>query len=286
MKKLLALSFCLALSALVASGQDRHSGIDAQLGLRIIRNGQDYLIYADKNLSPDFDSYRKINYLVYFRKVDVPVQEIDGKEYQMITIPGSGNQSDHSKDKKRAGRTSDYPVAGRNVIQEDFDRNFWIEVDVIENYTETEYYKYANDVFAGLLTAPFKYRPKLGNAPETILDGGFNFAAFLGWKWNVSSFRPFYLAPFGFLGFTTLNFNSANNLRITDPGILETGVGYTYGAGVSLKFGNVSPGFVVGWDRGIGYLGQSYLYNDKAWISVTVNYDLFKPMRNSTGSTK
>lgn len=275
MKKLFAISILLTLSSSVVLGQD-----DAPLGLRIQRNGQDYLIYADQNLSPNFDDYRKINYQVYFRKVEVPVQEINGKAYQLISIPGSGNKQGLSKVEKQVDGKAIYPRAGNVVNQEDYGHNFWIEVDVIENYTDTEYYRYSNDVFSGLLTAPFKYRLKLGNAPESIMDGGFNIAPFVGWKWRVSPVRPIFLAPFGFVGITTLNYNTANNLRITGSDILENGTGITYGAGVSFKCGNVSPGLIIGWDRGIGYLGNGFIYNDKAWISITVNYDFFKPIKN------
>lgn len=283
MKKLFAISILLVLSTLVALGQDDALKADAPLGLRIQRNGQDYLIYADQNLSPNFNDYRKINYQVYFRKVEVPVQEINGKAYQMISIPGSGYKQGHSKIEKQVDGKAVYPRAGSIVSQEDYGHNFWIEVDVIENYTETEYYRYSNDVFAGLLTAPFKYRLKLGNAPESIMDGGFNIAPFVGWKWRVSSVRPIFLAPFSFVGITTLNYNTANNIRITDPDILENGIGITIGAGVSFKYGNVSPGLVIGWDRGIGYHGNGFMYNDKAWISISVNYDFFKPIKNTAG---
>lgn len=286
MKKLLTISILIILSTLVAFGQDDNSRVDAPLGLRIKRNGQDYLIYADQNLSPNFSDYRKINYQVYFRKVEIPEKEVNGKKYQLISIPGSSNKQDQSKNEKLVEGAVVYPRAGRTVSKEDYDHNFWIEVEVIEKYVETEFYKYANDVFSGLLTAPFKYRLKLGNAPESLIDGDFNIAPFLGWKWRISSVRPFYIAPFGFAGVTTLNYSSANNTNITDADKLENGTGLTYGAGLSFRFGNISPGFVVGWDKGFGNLGSGFMYNDKAWISFSINYDFFKPNKSSEGGQK
>ncbi len=286
MKKHLTFLFLAVLSTVGAFGQNDNSNVDAPLGRRIIRNGQDYLIYADQSLSPNFNDYRKINYQVYFRKVEMPVKEVNGKKYQLISIPGSNNKQDQSNIEKLIGGTIIYPRAGRTVNKEDYDHNFWIEVEIIEKYTETEYYKYANDVFSGLLTAPFKYRLKLGNAPESLIDGDFNIAPFLGWKWRISSVRPFYIAPFGFGGITTLNYSSANNRNITDPSITENGTGLTYGAGLSFRFGDISPGAIVGWDKGFGNLGSGFMYTDKAWISFSINYDFFKPNKSSEGGQK
>lgn len=286
MKKLPIILILFMLSTIFAYGQDDSAIVDAPLGLRIKRNGQDYLIYSDQNLAPNLSDYRKINYQVYFRKVDAPIKVVDGKKYQMITIPGSSGKQDQNKIEKLVDGSITYPRAGQTVNKEDYDHNFWIDIELTEKQTDPEYYKYANDVFSGLLTAPFKYRLKQGNAPESLIDGDFNVAPFIGWKWRVSSVRSYYIAPFGFAGITTLNFNSANNSKITNSDKLENGVGVTYGLGLSVRLGNVSPGFVIGWDRGFGDTGSGFLYNDKPWISFSVNYDFFKSKKNSEGEQK
>lgn len=286
MTKTITLTIIALLTTMLVFGQDENATVDAPLGLRIKRNGQDYLIYADNELSPNFKDYRKINYQVYFRKIDFPQKEIAGKKYQLISIPGSSNNQNQNKIEKLADGTVSYPRAGKTISKEDYDNNFWIEVEIIEKYTDAEFYKFANDIFSGLLTAPFKYRLKLGNTPESLIDGDFNIAPFIGWKWRVSSIRPFYIAPFGFAGVTTLSYSSANNTKITDAAKLENGAGLTYGLGLSFKFGNVSPGFVLGWDKGFGDLGSGFMYGDKAWISFSVNYDFFKPNKTSEGGQK
>ena len=81
-----------------------------------------------------------------------------------------------------------------------------------------------------------------------------------------------------------MNYNSANNENIIDADKLENGTGLTYGLGLSFKFGAISPGFIVGWDKGFGDLGSGFKYNDKAWISFSVNYDFFKPNKTSEGN--
>lgn len=283
MKKVITFAILTLLSVAIAFGQDDETRVDEPLGLRIKRNGQDYLIYADQNLTPNSKDYRKLNYQVYFRKIDYPIKEVNGKKYQLISIPGSSKTQDQKGLEKSIEGSNIYPRAGKTTSKEDYDHNFWIEVEVMEKYTETEYYKYANDVFSGLLTAPFKYRLDLGNAPESLIDGDFNLAPFLGWKWRVSSVRPYYVAPFGFAGVTSLTFNSANNKNIVEANKLENGTGLTYGVGLSVRLGDVSPGIIVGWDKGFGDLGSGFLYNDKAWISFSINYDFFKPNKTSEG---
>lgn len=285
MKDAITIIITVIIATTSVFGQEKSASLDNPLGLRIKKNGQDYLIYADEKLAPNFDDYRKLNFQVYFRVVDFPTKDINGKTYQLISIPGSSNKLNQNNN-KLVGITPDYPRAGKTVSKEDYDSNFWIEVENIEKNTEVEYYKYANSVFSGFLTAPFKYRLKEGNAPEALIDGDFNVAPFIGWKWRVSSAKPYYVAPFGFAGVTTLNYNSANNTEITEAEKLENGTGLTYGLGLSFRFGDISPGFVIGWDKGFGNIGKGFLYNDKPWISFSVNYDLFKPSKTSTGSQK
>jgi len=95
MKNLITLTFLVIFTSTFVIGQEQNENLDKPLGLRVKKNGNDYLIYADEELSPNFNDYRKINYQVYFRKVDFPEKEISGVKYQLISIPGN------SKNKKK-----------------------------------------------------------------------------------------------------------------------------------------------------------------------------------------
>ena len=94
MKKLITLTFFAILTSTFVLGQTENENLDKPLGLRVKKNGNDYLIYADKNLSPNLKDYRKINYQVYFRKVDFPEKDLNGVKYQLITIPGNSEKQD------------------------------------------------------------------------------------------------------------------------------------------------------------------------------------------------
>ncbi|MAD96833.1 MAG: hypothetical protein CMB99_05835 [Flavobacteriaceae bacterium] len=268
------------LSITIATAQETR--VDEPLGLRIKRNGTDYLIYVDKGGKPDFKDSRKLNYQVYFRIVNTTKYKQGTVEYTLISIPGSRKIQDQKIDK--SGKPIIESRNGRTIGPPDYDQNFWIKSDDLKDNTEVEYFKFANNVFSGLLTAPFKYRLKAGSTSAAMLDGDFNIAPFIGWKWRVSSRNPYYIAPFGFAGITSLSYNSANNSLITDADKQENGTGLTYGLGLSFKFGAVSPGFVLGWDKGFGNLGEAFSYNNRAWISFSVNYDFFKPEQTSEGN--
>jgi hypothetical protein len=268
------------LNVMMIKSQESAS-IDSPLGLRIKRNGIDYIIYADKKMSPDFTDTRKLNYKVYYRKVQLPSFRNNGKTLQMITVPG--NRKELNQGNKSIPDASD-PLNGKSISSYDYDCNFWIDSTYVTNFSDLEYYKYANEIISGLLTCPFKYRPKTGSTDEAFIDGGFNVAPFIGWKFRISSKNPYYVAPTAFVGVTTLTYTSSDNTGITDTKQKENGSGFTYGVGVVLRLGKISPGIVLGYDHGLGNYGKTFIYSDHPWFSFSVNYDFFEPSKSSTGN--
>lgn len=244
------------------------------IGLRINPSETYDIIYADKNGTPDLNDSRRINSEVYYRIINVPQKTMpDGVTYQMITIP-SGKKTNLSQDSANLRKT-EVSRDKESVNSSDFDKDFWIDKAVLDKSSPEYRNDKTKELFTGVLTAPFKYRPKLGSAPESILEGEFNIATFIGYRIPIRKMSDYYFVPFGFAGITTLNYNSANNSRIT-TNTQETGAGISYGLGFSLRMGNISPGVVFGWDKGTGNLGGGFLYSDKMWISFSLNYDFFK----------
>ena len=282
-KNVFLITVILFCTSSILIGQ-KNENVDDILGKRIVKNGKDYLIYTDANLEPNFSDYRKLNYRFFFRLVDFPIYHdtVNNRRYQLITIPGKikeGNQS-----KNESSMAENYPRAGKSIDKVDYDQNFWIDVDILEDFCEVVHYKYSNDVFSGLLTAPFKYRLKAGSSPESFLDGGFNIAPFFGWKFRMSSSRPFFFSPFIFSGITTLSYSAADNTSINDASVIENGSGIVYGGGITFRFGSISPGLILGYDHGLGNLGKGFKYSDKPWISFSISYDFFEPKQNAVGS--
>jgi len=270
---LFTLFFSLTLS-INSYCQNRTEHTNDTLGYRIIKTGNDFIIYSNLYGSPDFTNARIINNRVYFRIFIGETKNVNGTKYQLITIPSSSKPLYQGNKKIDRGKSDSSVIV--IVSEADYNQLFWIESNIIEQYTIIEYYKYANDIFSGILTCPFKYRFKTGNAPESLIDGDLNISPFFGWKFRISASKPYFIAPFVFTGITSLNYNSANNFKIINSDELENCMGITYGFGISFKFNNISPGILLGFDHGIGNLGKGFYYSDKPWISFSLNYDFIK----------
>lgn len=245
--------------------------LNSEKGLRMKKGNSDLVIYSDYQMKPNKEDWRKLNYRVYFRIVNIP--SVDG--HLMITIPGKTKELD--QDSSRSKSIEQYPRSGLSISEYDFDQNFWVDSITLANTElETEYFQYESSPFIGTLTAPFKLRMAV-SSEESFIDGAFNVSQFFGWKFRLSDSKPHFISPFVFGGITTLSYSSSNNNGILEANRKENGSGLTYGAGVAFRFGTISPGVVIGFDHGFGDLGKTFEYNDKLWLSFSLNFEFFKP---------
>jgi hypothetical protein len=250
--------------------------LNSEKGIRIKKGNTDLVIYADNKMSPNKEDWRKLNHRVYFRLVNIPPVQFEGRSHVMITIPG--NNRELSQEEKKMKSEGMFPLSGYSISAKDFDRNFWVDSITLANTElETEYFQYENSPFIGTLTAPFKLRMAVGSSEESFMDGTFNVSQYFGWKFRISNSNPYFVSPFVFGGVTSLSYSSANNKGIVDATQKENGSGLTYGAGVAFRFGTISPGIVIGFDHGFGDLGRTFEYNDKLWLSFSLNFEFFKP---------
>lgn len=257
--------------------------LNSKKGIRLKKGTSDLIIYADHNMSPKFEDWRKLNYRVYFRTLTVPAQTVKGRNYILITIPGE--VAELTQDVINKFSKGPYPLAGFSVSKFDFDRNFWVDsILLAQSELETEYFQYENSPFIGTLTAPFKLRMAVGSSSEAFIDGAFNVSQYLGWKFRLSNKKPYFISPFVFGGITTISYSSAINSGITDPERKESGAGMTYGGGVAFRFGTISPGIIFGFDHGFGDLGKTFEYNDKIWLGFSLNFEFFKPKEPDSDS--
>lgn len=273
MRPKIILLFFISVLSLPCFSQE--PALDSEKGYRMKKSTNDQRIFKNMDDKPNWKDWRKLNYRVYFRIVDAPTVEKDGVTYQLISIPGKNVPL--SQEELKNFDNSKFPLSGSSINEKDYDMNFWIDSSAIEKYAGLEHFKYENDAFTGVLTAPFKLRLALGSSENTFIDGNFNVAPFFGWKFRLSKSKPHFVSPFVFSGITTLNYTSSDNSKISDPEIKESGSGITYGGGVAFRFGTVSPGIVLGFDHGFGNLGKGFEYNDKLWLSFSVNFEFFKP---------
>ena len=264
-RNIIATSVFLLLSAFVY-GQEKETARDT-MGYRLKQNGQDVLIYTDVDGKPDLNSFRKLNYRVYFRTVKRPTEIVNGKTYQMITVPGP-----HASDPLKA-RTV---VNGSSISPDDFDKNFWIDVEDLR-MVNIESFPFKSRPCFGVLSVPFKIRPERGEFSSTLLEGSFNVGAYFGWRIPMAKQKTYFICPVISAGFTTMNYTSANNREgINDPDKTESGSGMSYGTGLVFDIFDIQFGIVAGADHGFGNLSKTYTYQDAMWFSFSFNYNFLQ----------
>lgn len=225
-------------------------------------------IIADDKDSPNKMVIRILGSKFYFQKLDNKIP-VDNIYYRKIYVPGAQVEENKAFDfsKKNEPEIEVFKNS-------DLGRYYWIKEDDMDDKLLTpEYKKYQRSVFGSVITAPFKGRLKLGNAKGDFIDGSFNLGSTLGYRFTVDDKGISYYAPFIFGQVTTLNFTSANNSSIKDLNTTLSGSGYSYGAGILFKFAGVTPGFIFGFDHAFGDNGATFIYQDKAWISFSLNFD-------------
>ncbi len=263
----------------------------------------DLPVYKNNNGSPEFNDARRLNHRVYFRFDSSPYGQFTlpgthaARSFTLIAIPGNSRKLDqHNIEELTIMNANNhlapdtppqaYPRNGSEIDPLDYDQEFWVETDSISTEkTKNEYLRYANGVIFGSLTAPFKYRLKSGSVKESVFEGDINIGAYSGWKWRISSTEPYFVSIIGFAELTSLTYTSSDNTAITDSKQKENGTGLTYGFGGILRFGTVSPGFILGWDHGTGDLGSTFIYTDHPWISFSLNYEFLKPKKDEKSNT-
>jgi hypothetical protein len=158
----------------------------------------------------------------------------------------------------------------------DNSKYFWIRKDQLDKMIEDKFIGKSYETpnvnlsYGASLSLPFKYRPKINErnikiTPDITLGG------YIGFKWRISSKKPFYItAPIATLGLTTLSIND-NNTTTTDNGDGLV-LGITTSTGVAFQFDDFQVGLMLGADRAAGELGKDWIYNDKIWYSFSIGY--------------
>ncbi len=230
-----------------------------------------YLNNQDNTI--DFAHTRLLDKSVFFRFVDkVPEIKKDDITYVKIYIPGNQQKIEVKDGKEISINTKDIQYNEHRVSKIDYDQTFWIDKSAVEN-VDIAYYRYRNDVILGALTLPFKFRPKRGDESSSVVDGSFNVGPYVGWKFRLTESRPFFVAPIGAVGVTSLTYNSSNNSAITDAKQSETGFGFQYGGGVVFDLYKIQLGLVVGADYGVGDFAKTYNHQNTLWMGFSLNFN-------------
>lgn len=280
MKNILLILFACSAVVLSSSAQDFDNYNDT-IGYRL-KNRQDVVtVFLDTcHCSNVSDKYkRKLKSSVFFQTLsDIAI--FSNKKYIKITVPGRYLEPDSITRKNSMTRYKE-EYNSSTISRKDYDRDFWMNIEDMKK-VRIEYGKFKNDVIFGMLTAPFKWRLSSTSGHSDLIDGSLNVNSFIGYKLSFGTQTPSYLGIFIFGGTTTIAYNSSNTTSITDPSKSENGVGLNYGVGIVFRIKGVSPGILLGFDRGFGEFSRTYIYQGKPWLSFSLNYDFIKPKKKET----
>lgn len=132
-------------------------------------------------------------------------------------------------------------------------------------------------ITTGLLTIPFKLRPKQNNKNFTMTTD-VTIGPYVGLTKRISKRNPYYLTIPATLGlsFININDNTSSNVQ-SDPNI---GVvpGYTWSTGLIIQLDKFDLGFVLGQDFASD-VGNDWIYQGKTWYSFAIGYSFSKTQK-------
>lgn len=130
-------------------------------------------------------------------------------------------------------------------------------------------------ITTGLLTVPFKLRPKQDMLNFNITTD-VTLGPYFGISKRISKKDPFYLTLPATLGLSFININ--NNTTTNMPVDEEIGIvpGITWSTGFIFQFDKFNIGFLLGKDYASG-IGDQWIYQDKMWYSFAIGYSFTKP---------
>lgn len=264
MKKLIILIIGVTISYANVIAQNEEI---APIGYKIKDKTHIVEVYADNNGIPLTSSYKQLRKDQFFKVTSDTVTLPDTKvKYLKIIL--------HKKAEHHSLRTNneDYikkwsdDVRKIEIDSSDYDRSLWIRYDDFIKYAEYKYPKWSRQFVSSALTVPFRYRI----SSNSTFNGDFNVGASVGIRFVNNNKLGINFVGFG--GFSSISLNSTNNSAITDVSNIPT-MALTYGGGSIFDLTNKTQmGIVVGLDNCTGTLSDTYIYQNKLWLSVSFNY--------------
>ncbi|HJP64331.1 MAG TPA: hypothetical protein VJ844_12880 [Mucilaginibacter sp.] len=274
MKKIFLIAFC-TIAFLNCYGQDDPNIV----GYYLKKKGNVIKVYQSKmdqgkiKDEPDISKFNLWDNESYWFQTDITVK-VNNISYLRITIPNGQRWDPKLKSFVTSNSFTNvnaWTDNGLAIDAEDFNTWLWISQSDFDTYKENYYGRpKAQLVFSGI-TTPFKYRFKTGDHATSILNGDVNLGAYLGIR-KIYLNNTLGINIGGILGVSSLPMNSSNNNSITDKSSQSvTGVNYG-GAFVFDWQKKFQVGAVLGWDHAVGDLSKGYIYQDRMWIGVSLNF--------------
>lgn len=261
--------------------------------------------YIEINERADFyhvdDRYEIISDTIFYCKAgflvdpNYGIKSVGDKEYVVLKYPNYG-KNNYQFERPENFTSKTIENVNNNAIHISIvgksGRTLMIEKTKFENLSKTTLYstkwvkggrkfcrylipEWRNyKITTGLLTVPFKLRPKIVENMDTTnfnLTTDVTLGPYIGLTKRFSKRNPFYITIPATLGlsFININNNTTSNQIINE----EIGVvpGISWSSGLIFQFDKFNLGFVFGKDYASG-IGDDWIYQGKTWYSFAIGY--------------
>jgi uncharacterized protein YlzI (FlbEa/FlbD family) len=149
------------------------------------------------------------------------------------------------------------------------------EFDLVKQttYYSVSFKKWKNYNFSsGLMTVPFKLRPKLNDSTEFNLTTDITLGGYFGLTKRISSSKRNYITIPATLGISYININDNNTTNVKKDNSIGVVPGITWSTGIIFQIEDFNIGFVLGQDYASS-VGNKWIYNGKTWYSFAIGYN-------------
>ncbi len=227
--------------------------------------------------------YSNTGFLVF---PDYDIIDIGGEDYVILSYPNFKNGQQYTTSK----RSAIAPLAGTSPIHFDIvskdenGKNHYINGKKLamkksdfEALNKTDHYstswnKRRNyDLTFGVLTVPFKLRPKI-DSTNFNLTTDITLGPYFGITKRLSSSRRFYMTVPFTLGLSFINVNDSNTSNTTFDNDIGVVPGITWSSGLVFQLDDFNIGIVFGKDHA-SFIGEEWRYNGEYWYSFAIGYN-------------
>lgn len=209
----------------------------------------------------------------YYFKTDITAK-VGSTEYIRFYIP---NPTRYDKGTKKFVSTPNFDNPepwennGDQIDAEDFKTWLWVSKKDYEDNQEEYFGRFNTALILSGITTPFKYRFKTKDKESSISNGDVNLGGLIGYRlvgrknnWGIS------LGVFG--GLSSLSMNASNNDSVVDKNS-QSVAGLNYGGALVIDVKkNYQFGIVAGFDHATDKLSKGYVYQDKMWLGLSLNF--------------
>lgn len=232
-----------------------------------------YEVNARYEVNPDTVFFTNPGFLVY---PDYDTATFDNTPYIVLRYPAFRNGEQQILDTSSTtgaqlapgNNTNPFhiPLLDKNdkfllITKEAFD-----QIDKLELRSRKQI-----SVSSGLLTVPFKLRPKI-DTTEFTMSTDVSLGPYIGITKRLSRRKDYFITiPLNLgLSYININENTTSNL----PSESKVGVvpGVSWSTGIVFELNKVNFGIIAGKDYASG-VGKDWIYQDKLWFSFAIGYN-------------